>query len=395
MSLLRPHARGSVGADDAIAGRFGGGRSSVRISSSQAMSQSVIWAAGRLRADLLSLMPIDVYRKSGAAGINVAAPTPESLTWPSQIADGQPMGMSEWMYSSQVVLDQHGNSVGVIRQTDALGLPRRVDLVAPEDVSYRIRGGQIIEYRINGEKVDSRHIWHERQYTIAGLPVGLSPIAYAALTLSAGISAQQFAHDWFVNGATPSAHLKNEEKTLTAAQAATTKARFLASTGNGEPFVTGKDWTYSAIAGKAAESGFLEQMKYTDQDLCRFMGVPGDMVDVAADGGSITYANITQRNLQLLVMNLGGAVKRREDALSAWTSRPRFVKLNRSAVLAMDDKSRADLIKARIDARTLTPDEGRALEDQAPLEDYQYEQFDRLFGTRNPTQQAQTTGGTS
>ncbi len=392
MSLLRRHARGAVSIDDAFAGRFGRARSGTQVSSAAAMSQSVVWAAARLRADLVSLMPIDVYRKSGTAGIKVTVPTPDSLTWPSQIADGHPMDMAEWMYSSQMSLDQHGNSVGVIREVDALGLPKRVDLIAAEDVAYRIKGGQILKYFINGESTDPRHIWHERQYTVAGLPVGLSPIAYAALTLSAGISAQQFAHDWFANGATPSAHIRNGEKILDVRDAERTKARFMVTTANGEPWVTGKDWTYTAIAGKAAESGFIEQMQYTDQDLCRFMGVPGDMVDVAADGGSITYANVTQRNLQLLVMNLGGAVKRREDALSAWTARPRFVKLNRSAVLAMDDKSRAELIKMRIDARILTPDQGRAIEDLPPLTDEDYHQFDRLFGSRNP-EPAQKPGG--
>ena len=68
-----------------------------------------------------------------------------------------------------------------------------------------------------------------------------------------------------------------------------------------------------ALAAKASESGFIQQMEYTDVALTRFFGVPADMVDVQSSTGSVTYANITQRNLQLLVMNLGGAVKRRED----------------------------------------------------------------------------------
>ena len=80
---------------------------------------------------------------------------------------------------------------------------------------------------------------------------------------------------------------------------------------------------------------------------------------------------------------MGPDIKDHEDALSALTSKPRFVKLNRSAVLAMDPKSRAEVEKLEIDARTLTPDEARRIEDREPLSDSDYAQFDRLFGSKN------------
>ncbi|MHB1063538.1 MAG: phage portal protein [Georgenia sp.] len=364
------------------------------VSKDAAMQQSVVWAATRLRADLVSLMPVDVFRQSGAAGLAVEVAKPQVLVEPSEIADGHPMPFGEWMYSGQMSLDRAGNNFGVIRKTDSFGLPAQIDLVATEDVVVRIKGGRIVEYRIAGEVTDSRYVWHERQFTVAGLPIGLSPITYAAMTLSGGINAQQFAIDWFVNGAVPGAILKNEEKKIDPTEAGIHKRRFKAAVQNGDVFVTGKDWTYDPIAANAAESSFLEQMKYTDQDLCRFMGVPGDMIDVAVDSATINYANVTQRNLQLLTMNLGAPIKRREDSLSRLAHGDRYVKLNRAAVLAMDEKSRAELFKARIAARTLTPDEARALEDLAPLAEADYKQFDRLFGARTPNQ-AQTDGGMS
>ena len=52
---------------------------------------------------------------------------------------------------------------------------------------------------------------------------------------------------------------------------------------------------------------------------------------------AITYANISQRNLQFLIMHLGPAVGRREDAFSRkLVSNPRYVKLNTDALLRMD-----------------------------------------------------------
>jgi hypothetical protein len=95
-------------------------------------------------------------------------------------------------------------------------------------------------------------------------------------------------------------------------------------------------------------------------------------------------------------MSLGPAVKRREDALSRLSSRPRFVKLNTDALLRMDPATRAQVIKTRIDSRTLAPSEARALDDLPPLTDDQLAEFDRLFGKGAQAQPTTATpqGGT-
>jgi hypothetical protein len=61
-------------------------------------------------------------------------------------------------------------------------------------------------------------------------------------------------------------------------------------------------------------------------------------------GGNITYANVTQRNLQFLIMHLQPAMGRREDALTTLTPRPQFVKLNTDVLLRMDPQTRTATI---------------------------------------------------
>lgn len=380
MSYFR---RGAVATDMGVTApaRFGGSRGPI-VRPNRALQQSVVWACLRLRADLISLMPVDVYRPSKAAGINVAQVAPDVLVVPHMIADGQPMPIGEWLYSGQFALDRAGNNFGVITATDAFGLPARIELVDPDSVTATVRGSRILQYRINGERHEPRQIWHERQFTAPGLPIGLSPVAYSALTLAGGLSAQEFALEWFSNGAVPGAILRNTDKVIDPVKARVIEERFKATVFNGDPFVVGKDWEYQAIAAKAAESEFIEQLKFTEVGLTRYYGAPADLVDVHVDTATINYANITQRNLQLLVMNLGAAIKRREDALSRLVRGDRFVKLNRDAILAMDPKSRAELFESRVRSRTRTPDELRQLEDLQPLTEAQYTQFERLFGTR-------------
>jgi hypothetical protein len=73
-------------------------------------------------------------------------------------------------------------------------------------------------------------------------------------------------------------------------------------------------------------------------------------------------------------------VIRREKALSKLTPMPRFVKLNTDALLRMDPASRATMQAARIEMRTLTVTEARALEDLPPLTSEQVAEFVTLFG---------------
>jgi len=361
-----------------------------RVTTTSAMRQSVVWGATRLRADLVSSLPIDVYRKVG--GVNAEVTAPPVLIEPSQDADGQPMSAADWLYAGQMNLDRGGNSVGVITKRDAFGLPAGIDLAPMEDVRFRIKDWRIVKYFINGEGYEPREVWHERQHRVAGLPIGLSPIAFAALALSGAELAAEFAIDWFANGAAPRAHLKNGEKVLNPVEAEITRRRFSQQVAAGGLFVSGKDWTYDPISAKAAEASFIEQMEYSDVALCRFFGVPADLVDVAAQSTSLTYANVTQRNLQFILLNLGSAVKRRNDALSRLVPRPRFVKLNSDALLAMDPKARAELFELQIKSRTRTPDQVRGLEDELPLSEADYAQFERLWPTTRPNQ-AQTSGG--
>ncbi len=346
----------------------------VVVTQETALRHSGVWAALRLRANLISTMPVDVFRPVN--GVQVEVPKPPVLVNPG----GERVGIAEWLYSSQFDLDRSGNCFGLITAKDGLGLPARIDLVPFGEVVVKCKDGEISEYRIGGVKYTPDQVWHEKQYTVAGLHVGLSPVAYAAWSIGEYLSVQQFATDWFGSGAVPSAHLKNTAKTMPAAAAAAVKERFKAAVQNRDIFVTGSDWEYDMIQAEAAGSDWLEAKNYGIADIARFFDVPGDLIDAAVSTGNITYASITQRNLQFLTMNLGPAVVRRETALSKLTTDPRFVKLNADALLRMDPATRAATTAQRITSRTLAPSEARELEDLPPLTDAQVAEFAQLFG---------------
>jgi HK97 family phage portal protein len=257
-----------------------------------------------------------------------------------------------------------------------------------------VRKGELAGYRVAGEMYSPDTIWHEKQYTVAGLHVGLSPVAYAAWSIGEYLSIQEFALDWFGNSTVPAAQLKNTAKTLSPEEAATHKQRFQASVHSGQPWVTGSDWEYNPLTVANQTTDWINGKQFGIGDIARFFDCPGDLIDAIVTGGNITYANIIQRNLQFLIMHLQSPLTRRERALTKLTPKPRFVKLNTNTLLRMDPQTQAETIAARINARTLAPSEARALYDQAPFTEAQLAEFDRLFGAPG-AKAPQPTGATT
>lgn len=383
--------RSTQSATDLVGERTSFRRTSAgKVTLSDARRSSAWWAAQRLRADLISTMPVDLFRKVGT----VLAEVPKTPIF--ETPEGSGSLWNDWMYATTIDLDSVGNTVGIIRARDGLGLPSVIELVPNSDVVVRKSKNGTVDYKIGNTTYKRSEIWHERQHVVAGSPVGLSPLAHAALSLDPSLSAAQFALDWFQNKAVPAAHLKNTAKTLDGKQSAKVKARFKAAVTSGDVFVTGNDWEYHLLAAKASEAQMLETMKWGGAEAARFLGVPGDMIDVPTEGSSVTYANITQRNLQLFIVNIGPAVFRREAAFSAFlVPKPRTVKLNAGALLRMDLAGRYASYGVGITNRFLTPTEARAYENLPPLTPADEAEFARLFPKGStPAPSQNPAGGT-
>lgn len=341
-----------------------------------ALRHSAVWACLRLRANLISAMPVDVFRRVG--GFQVEMPKPPVFVTPG----GEYVDWQEYVYSSQVDLDRAGNSVGLITERNVAGLPQRIDLMPINLCAMRWRESGWY-WVIAGKEYDRSQVWHEKQYTVSGVPVGLSPVAYAAWQIGEYLSITDFALTWFGGGGIPRGHLKNKQQTMSPAQADAVKSKFKSSVLAGDVFVTGADWEYSMIQAEQTGKEWLDAKRASIVDVARFFDVPVDMIDGAVAGQAITYANVTQRNMQFLVMHLAPSIARRENALSKLLPQPRYMKFNTASLLRLDDETRAQVLAARINSRTLTPDEARELENLPPLTSGQITEFHNLFGDPN------------
>lgn len=346
------------------------------VTNDTALRHSAVWACLRTRADLISTLPVDVYTRVN--GIQVQRPKPPVLAMPG----GDRVDWLEWCYSTQFDLDRAGNAVGLITKRDGYGLPKVIELQDINTVTVQVRDGRLSKYKIGGTLYDPAQVWHEKAFTVGGLHIGLSPVAYARWAIGEYLTVQEFATDWFAAGAVPKARLKNTAKVLSGTEIATVKEAWRAALASDEPFVHGSDWDYSMLQAQEASADWIEAKKFSITDLCRFFGVPSDMIDSTPTGQTraMTYANVSQRNLQFLIINLGPAIIRREAALSRLLPAPQYAKLNADALLRLDPISRAGVIQTQVNSRVLAPSEGRELENRPPFTDAQLAEFDRLFG---------------
>lgn len=355
---------------DASLGSLLGDRSRYSSSSSAAMSidsalkNSVWWAGLRLRANIMSTLPVDVVR-AGADGVLSKVQNPGSMfvtPYPGQ-------DISEFLYDVQIDLDSYGNAVGIPLERNALGFPAVVELVNKANIVASMNGGRVVQWRLNGKYYSPKDVWHQRQYTMSGCDLGLSALANAARYLNIYASAQDYAADWFAYGATPRGVLKNTVRDKIPTEVRRdAKDQFREATAGGDIFVTGTEWEWTPAATDAASSGFLDQQTASAQDICRYIDVPADMIDIGTATGNITYANITQRNLQFLITALGPSLVRTERYWSTKAMPEQWqLKINSDALLRMDPVTRNDLILKQVAGKTMTTTEARRLDNRAPL----------------------------
>lgn len=358
-----------------LRGATGSSGGAVRVTQETALRSSAWWAALRIRANLESSLPLDTYL-TASDGTVVEVTKPLLLEEPFSGVD-----IGEHMGASRLDLQRYGNSVGIIRAWSAYGTPLAVELAPMSEVSALVRGTQVKRWRICGEEYDPAVIWHERENVVGGWPIGLAPIAYAAWMMSGFLSAQEFVTDWFMGGAAPSGVLRNMiDDDLDDDVLETQKARFKLATAGRDIFVTGAEWEWIPAAMDAQSAGFLEERQASAVDVARYLDVPASWLEAAVSGSSITYANVTQDNLQALIKNVGPGLRRRERY---WSRRAvptrRYVRFNTRAFLRLDPQTATQLLLSELGAGVITPTEYRALQERPA---YTPEQLDelRLFG---------------
>jgi HK97 family phage portal protein len=331
----------------------------------QALQQVAVWAAQNLIATQGSTLPFDVYSRSGDDRRPVETPA-----WLDDIG-GDGYGTHDWIYQYLMSALSRGNVYGkVVARDERTGAPRQIVLHHPDDVQgWRDPQDGMPRWRVAGiEVADGADVWHQRAYVMPGRLLGLSPIEHHALTIGLGLAAAKFGAQWFTDGAHPSGILTNEEVQLDETTAKVAKQRFMANLrGSREPATLGRGWKFQTVQVNAEESQFLATQRYSSAECARIFGPALPEILGYETGGSMTYANVEQRNLDLLTYSIDPWLTRIERAFSRMLPPGQYLRFNRAALLRTDTKSRYEAHGMALRDEWKTIDEVRSVEDMGPV----------------------------
>lgn len=381
MSLLRrvrAHVEERAGTIDL--GRYvqlwgdvqGIGYSPVAVTVRNAVTHAASSACIDALADAVSTLPFDAVRSNGAVRLPVT-PTPQIVARPSVLVQ-----QDVWMRQLVESMLTDGNAFAFIGSRDALGRPTALDLIPAESVGDRRIADGVPVVLVAGERhalYPFGDVWHlPGKLVSAGSPFADSPVARASATIGAAIAARDFGSKFFGQGGHPGGLITSEQQ-LTAEQAKQIKLAWLnAVQGNREPAVLGSGLKYQPLLVDPNDSQFLDLMRFALEEACRFWRVPPSMVYGATSGQSVTYANVGQADLHFLKHSLQWLLRRIEVAMSDLLTRPVVARFNRNAFLWNDPEARSVVVDRRLRNETMTVNEARALEDEAPFGDPKYDE---------------------
>lgn len=371
MSLLRGRRpqtgerRSAVWGQQLLSSYYGNSGPGSRLgitSVSEALRDAANWACIKVKAQGLASMPVDVVRYEGKTRHSV--PAPQVITKPSGVVSRR-----VWVFQFATSMFSDGNVFGQIVDRDSLFKPTQIELLDPAACAERDVVGGVVEVKVAG-KVHRQYpfgdLWHvPGEFVMPGSPFGLSPIWYGQTSTATSLAAEKFGGQFFTDGAHPSAVYQPE--TDPGDQAEEVKQRIMRATrGNRDPLIL-PPGTFAKLQINPDDSQFLELMNFEVVQACRRHGVPPSMVYATVAGQNITYANVTQADLQFLKHTLSYPIDLLEEAQSELLPKPRVVKYNRDAILRADPKARAEVQEIRLRNRLTTVNAERAHEDEEPF----------------------------
>lgn len=333
-----------------------------QVTADSALRATAFAACRRVLVTEVSQLPVHTFTARGGGRKRISDPPivadPSMLTrrsWVAQIMDG---------------LLREGNAYLRVVEEER-GYPTHVETLPVGAVTWQTVDDMLVPH----VKSVPQRLWPSGDlihipasaFITAGCPVAASPIELSAQAISTGIAAEKYVGNWFGSGGHPTSIIYSEDANLTREAAEAIKDSYIAATKSRRPAVFGAGLKREAAQEKVDDSA-INAMRFAVEQACRILGVPPSMVYASISGQAVTYANVTDSDLQLLKHSLAIWLGDLEDHWSRWIGvRGQFVKFNVDALLRVTPKERHEIHKLRLESKTTTVNEVRVLEDEEPF----------------------------
>lgn len=264
---------------------------------------------------------------------------------------------------SAIVRDMAGRPTGMIPLLSFNVSPYRNE---DDELLYRVgtgTSGSII--------LKQRDIFHLANFHTKDGIFGQSIIDFSADTLGTAKGADNFANSLYANGAIPSGVLKADKKLNEAAGKRLKESWDDAHKGKkgGGTALLEEGIDYQSISMNPEVLQMLESRQFSVQEISRFLGVPPTKL---FDTTASTFDNIENSNLEVVTDTLDAWARNLEaeadDKILNNNHGGYSSELDLRAVFRGDMKTRSDYFRTRMTIGSMSPNEIRKEEGDAPIE---------------------------
>jgi HK97 family phage portal protein len=342
-----------------------------KLSPVDALAGADCWAAVRVLSDVLSSLPLHVYRKTETGRQRV---TSGKLV---DLLDRPSPGVTEADLTSSLMchLAVWGNAVLAKYRQD--GEVVQLGLLHPDRIRPELEDGKL-KWRYSPPTGPQQMRTEADVVHIKGLSTdslnGLSAVAQAARVLGLSDSLVRHAMAFFeAKTQRPAGVLRlgdPEQFPNADSKDRTTEQLQTEFKPHGILVVSG-DMQYENVAHRIDDSQFVEQRRLAAQEIARVFRIPPHMLG-APTGDSLTYSTVEQQSLDFLKYSLTPWLRRIELAFSNdrdLAFQQQFVKFEVDGLLRADAKTRAEVYALGLDPVQgwLDVNEVRRWEDLPPL----------------------------
>jgi HK97 family phage portal protein len=263
---------------------------------------------------------------------------------------------------------------GVVIQLYVLNPERVIPMVSDSGaVFYQLQtdalNGLPADYPAENLIVPASEIIHDRCMTVHHPLIGIPPLAAAYWPAVKNMKILRNATKFFANNAQPGG-LLTAPAGMSEKDADKVKAYWDANfTGDsaGKVAVVGADMKFTSFAMKSIDNQMVDQMKYSDEQICQPFGIPPFKVGIGTipaglkvdDLNQMYYSDALQTHIEHMESLLDEGLK---------IKAPMCVELDLEPLLRMDEGKRADVATKLVGGGIETPNEGRLRFNRGPLE---------------------------
>lgn len=257
--------------------------------------------------------------------------------------------------------DERGNVVGLYVLDPSKVVPAVSDA---GEVYYMLKNDKLNklpeDYPLDKLTIPASEVIHDRFMALHHPLVGVPPLAAANWAAVKNLKIMRNATDFFANSSQPGG-LLTAPAGMSQADADAVKAYWeteFSGTQSGKVAIIGADMKFTPFAMKSIDSQMIEQMKYSDEQICQPFGIPPFKVGIGTlpsglgvDGlNQLYYSDALQAHIEAMEELLNEHLPL-ADGLT--------INLDLEPLLRMDEGKKAEVESKLVGAKIKTPDEGR------------------------------------